>query len=78
MGTRSLAGITTVNGDVITVETRNGALVDVDATEAVESYQSVVLLVDEAVRMLGSYNASNVFQATVITRAKASLWPPDR
>ena len=72
--------ITTINGDLITVETRNGALVDVDATEAVESYQSVVLLVDKTVRMLGSYNASNVFQATVITRAKASakLWPPDR
>jgi hypothetical protein len=72
--------ISAVNGDMLTVITRTGALVDVDATEAVQAYQSVVLLVDESVRMLGSYNTSNVFQATVITRAKSSprLWPPDR
>jgi len=72
--------ITTVNGDMLTVATRKGALVNVDATEAVQTYQSIVLLVDEPVRMLGSYNATNIFQATVITRAKASsrLWPPDR
>jgi hypothetical protein len=72
--------ISTVDGDMLTVATRTGALVNVDATEAVQAYQSVVLLVDEPVRMFGSYNAANVFQATVITRAKASprLWPPDR
>jgi hypothetical protein len=72
--------ISTVNGDIITVVTRNGALVDVDATEAVQAYQSVVLLVDESVRMLGSYDTANVFHATVITREKASskLWPSDR
>jgi hypothetical protein len=72
--------ITAVNGDMLTVATRTGALVNVDATEAVQTYQSIVLLVDEPVRMLGSYNAADVFRATVITRAKASsiLWPPDR
>jgi hypothetical protein len=72
--------IRTVNGNTITVATRTKALVDVDATEAVEAYQSVGLLVDEPVRMLGSYDTSSVFHATVITRAKASpgLWPPDR
>ena len=72
--------ISSVHGNSISVATRSGALVDVDATEALDSYQSVVLLVGEPVRMLGTYNASNVFQAAAITRAKASaqLWPPDR
>jgi hypothetical protein len=79
-GHEIFGSISTVNGDMITVATRKGTLVNVDATEAVQAYQSVVLLVDEPVRMLGSYNSANVFQATVITRAKASpkLWPSDR
>jgi hypothetical protein len=65
--------ITTVNGDMLTVATRTGALINVDATEAVQTYQRIVLLVDEPVRMLGSYNAANVSQATVITRATSVL-----
>ena len=80
MVTRSSVKSTPINGNMITVATHKGALINVDATNAVQTYQSVVLLVGEAVRMLGSYNAASVFQATVITRAKASpkLWPPDQ
>jgi hypothetical protein len=72
--------ISSVDGNMITVVTRKGALINVDATQAVQTYQSVVLLNGEAVRMLGSYNAANVFEATVITHAKLSpkLWLPDR
>ena len=72
--------ITTVNGDLLTITTRTGALVNVDATQAVQAYASVGLLVGEPVRILGSYNTSNVLQAASIARAKPSpnLWPPDR
>jgi len=72
--------ISTVKGDMITIVTRNGAQIEVDATEAVQAYQSVVLLVDEPVRIIGSFDSSNLLHATVITRGKQShkLWPPDR
>jgi hypothetical protein len=72
--------ISTVNGDVISIVTRNGTQIDVDATEAVQAYQSVTLLVDEPVRIIGRFDSSNLLHATVITRAKQSreLWPSDR
>jgi hypothetical protein len=72
--------ISTVNGDIISIVTRNGTQIDVDATEAVQAYQSVTLLVDEPVRIIGSFDSSNLLHATVITRAKQShrLWPSDR
>jgi hypothetical protein len=72
--------ITTVNADILTIKTRAGALVNVDATQAVQAYASIVLLVGEPVRILGSYNTSNLLQAASIARAKPSpaLWPPDR
>ena len=72
--------IKSVDGNMITIATRKGAPIDVDATQAVQDHQSVVLLRGEAVRILGSYNAANIFEATTITRAKRSpkLWPPDR
>jgi hypothetical protein len=72
--------ISSINGNALTITTRSGAVLKVDATKAVQTYQSIVLLVDESVGILGSFDTSNVLQATVITRAKASpkLWPPDR
>ena len=72
--------ISSINGDRLTIATRSGGVVNVNATQAVQNYQSVVLLVDEAVRILGSFDPLNVLQATVITRVKPSpaLWPPDR
>jgi hypothetical protein len=72
--------ITTVNADLFTIKTRTGALVNVDATQAVQEYASVLLLVGEPVRILGSYNTSDVLQATSVARAKPSpaLWPPDQ
>jgi hypothetical protein len=72
--------INNINGDMFTLTIRKGDIINVDATQAMQEYQSVVLLVGEAVRIIGSFDSSNVLQATVITRAKASprLWPPDR
>jgi hypothetical protein len=72
--------ISSINGDRLTIATRSGAVVNVNATQALQDYQSVVLLVDEAVRVLGSFDSFNVLHATVITRVKLSpaLWPPDR
>jgi hypothetical protein len=72
--------INNINGDMFTLTIRKGDIINVDATQAMQEYQSVVLLVGEAVRIIGTFDSSNVLQATVITRAKASprLWPPDR
>ncbi len=72
--------IKTIDGGLLIILTRTGAPIEVDATEAVQAYQSVVLSVGERVRILGAYDTANVFHATAITRAKESstLWPPDR
>jgi hypothetical protein len=72
--------INIINGDMFTLTIRKGDVINVDATQAMQEYQSVILLVGEAVRIIGTFDSSNVLQATVITRAKASprLWPPDR
>jgi hypothetical protein len=72
--------IQAINGEMLTLRTRGGAAVTVDTTEAQDSYQSVVLLNGEAVRVLGDFDASNVLHATAITHAKESpaLWAPDR
>jgi hypothetical protein len=72
--------IRSINGDSLTIATRSGGIINVNATLALQNYESVVLLADEAVRILGSFDGSNVLQATSITRVKPSsaLWPPDR
>jgi hypothetical protein len=52
--------ISTVNGDTLAVANPSGALVNVDATEAVEAHQSAVLSADEPVRIIGSYDTSSI------------------
>ena len=74
------ATIKTVAGDNLSVATRTGKLIHVDATAAIEAKLSVVLLADEPVRILGSYDNAGVLRATSIAHAKPSPkgWPADR
>jgi len=55
-GHEIVGSISSINGDRLTIATRSGAVVNVNATQARQNYQSVVLLVDEAVRVLGSFD----------------------
>ncbi len=79
-GHEIFATIKTVAGHNLTVATRTGKLIHVDATAAIEAKLSVVLLVDEPVRILGSYDNAGVLRATSIAHAKPSPkgWPADR
>jgi len=72
--------ITTVAGGNITLATRTGKLVRVDAAGAVHKYRSVVLLIGEPVTVFGSYASSGVLNATRVLHAKPSPkgWPADR
>jgi outer membrane protein assembly factor BamB len=72
--------IKTIVGGNITLTTRSGKFVRVDAAGAVRRHQSVVLLVDEPVTVFGDYDDAGVLQATSVLHAKPSPlgWPPDR
>jgi hypothetical protein len=71
--------ITALDGASLTIETRTGTFVPVDATAAIASDQSINLKVDKPVRVVGDFNTSGVLLATAITHAKNSSesWPPD-
>jgi hypothetical protein len=79
-GHEIFATIKTVAGSNLTVATRTGKLLRVDAAKAIEARQRIVLLVDEPVRVLGSYDSAGILRATSITHAKPSPkgWPADR
>jgi hypothetical protein len=74
------ATIKTVAGANITLVTRTGKMLHVDAAAAIAAKQSVVLLVDEAVRVLGSYDSAGALRATSIAHANSTPkgWPDDR
>jgi Domain of unknown function (DUF5666) len=71
--------ITALNSPSLTVETRTGARVTVDASAAIAADQSIELSLDKNVLVVGDYNQSMVLLATSITRAKnnPNVWPPD-
>jgi hypothetical protein len=79
-GHEIFATIKTVAGANVTVATRTGKLVRVDAAKAMQAKQSVVLLVGEPVRVLGSYDNAGILRATSIAHAKPAPqgWPADR
>ncbi len=74
------ATIKSVAGANVTVATRTGKLIRVDAAMAITAKQTVVLLVDEPVRLLGSFDSAGILGATSIAHAKPSPkgWPADR
>jgi hypothetical protein len=72
--------ITSVDGTSLTIETRTGTFLSVDASTAIANDQSINNLKDnKPVRVVGDFNSSGVLVATAITRAKNSpdSWPPD-
>jgi Domain of unknown function (DUF5666) len=72
--------IRAIDGNVLTVQTRTGQTVRVDASEALAHEQSTVLLVGRPVDVRGTYDANRVLHAQVIVRAKSTpaVWRPDR
>jgi hypothetical protein len=68
------------NASQLTVRTRAGKIVHVDASEAIHRERSVLLLINEAFSVQGKYDSTGVLHATAIVRAKPSsgTWPPDR
>jgi hypothetical protein len=71
-GHEIFATIKTVARGNLTVATRTGKLLHIDAAKAIQAKQSVVLLVDEPVQVLGSYDDAGILRATSIAHAKPS------
>lgn len=71
--------ISSVNGSQLTVQTRTGSFVQVDASAAIQNDLCVDLQPGGAVDVQGTYDASGVLLASSIQRAKDSpaLWPSD-
>jgi hypothetical protein len=68
------------NGTQITIQTRTGHVIQIDATAAIEARRANISSVGGAVRVQGAYDANGVLRATVIQREKdaAALWVADR
>ena len=78
---RDVFGIVqTINGSQLTIQTRNGQSVPVDATTAMQAHLSVVPVVGHAVEVRGTADASGLIHAETILHAKDSpaLWAADR
>jgi hypothetical protein len=72
--------IVSVNGAALTVETRKGRSVSIDAADAQQARQSVALFPGQAITASGAYDAQGTLRARSIVRAKPSraLWQPDQ
>jgi Bacterial Ig-like domain (group 3)/FG-GAP-like repeat/FG-GAP repeat len=68
-----------INASHVTIKTRKGRLLNVDASVAIQNEQCIGLEVGEHVDVQGAIDANGVFQANTIQRAKDSdqLWPKD-
>jgi hypothetical protein len=68
------------DGSQLTVQTRTGRLVQVDASPAIQTNRVNIPPVGHAVNVQGTYDAKGVLQASMIQRAKDSSvgWPADR
>ncbi|HLJ27648.1 MAG TPA: DUF5666 domain-containing protein [Candidatus Angelobacter sp.] len=71
--------ISSVNGSQVTVQTRTGSLLQVDASLAIQNDQCIGLEVGAAVDVQGTFDANGTLLANSIQRAKDSpaLWPSD-
>jgi hypothetical protein len=72
--------IQSVKGTTFTLQTRSGALVQVDAKPAAEAQRAVNLLVGHAIVATGSVDKKGVLHAEIVQKAKDSpaVWPADR
>ena len=64
----------------MTLRTRTGATITVDATPAIAAHNSAVPVAGRAFLVRGTTDSSGILHASSILRAKPSpaLWPPDR
>jgi hypothetical protein len=72
--------VESVKGTTFTLQTRSGALVQVDAKPAGEAQRAVNLLVGHAIVATGTVDKKGVLHAEIVQKAKDSpaVWPPDR
>jgi hypothetical protein len=72
--------IQSVKGTIVTLQTRSGALVQVDAKPAIAAERSVTLIVGHAIDVKGTVDKAGVFHAEILQKAKDSptIWPADR
>jgi hypothetical protein len=71
--------ISSISGSQLTVQTRTGSLLTVDATPAIQNDLCIGLEVGGAVDVQGTFATNGVLQAGSIQRAKDSpdFWPAD-
>jgi hypothetical protein len=71
--------VVSIEGDIVTLQLRNGKTLPVDLTEALYNSESVVPVVGKAVVVTGKFAASGVLHAHAMLRAKraSKLWKPD-
>jgi hypothetical protein len=69
-----------VDGSRLTLRTRAGKFIQVDASAALKNERSEDLIVGRPFNVRGKYDGAGVLHAAIIVRAKpsASTWPPDR
>jgi hypothetical protein len=68
------------NGTQLTIQTRTGRVIQIDATAAIEARRANISAVGGAVKVQGAFDATGVLKATVIQREKdaAAQWVADR
>jgi hypothetical protein len=79
--TRDIYGkIQSVKGTMVTLQTRTGTLVQVDAKPAIAAERSVTLIVGSAIEVKGTVDKAGVLHAEILQKAKDSptIWPADR
>src|SRR6516164_9287566 len=77
---RKVSGwIDQINGTQLVLRKRNGDHVTIDAKPAEAAFQSVPIVMEDAITAEGYYDAQGVLHAQTIVRAKDNrkLWPPD-
>jgi hypothetical protein len=69
-----------IKESTLSIKTRSGKTVMIDATKAAQEQRSAVLAIGKAFSVQGTYDANGKLLATIILRAKpsAGAWPPDR
>jgi hypothetical protein len=69
-----------INGAKFSLETRNGRIVQVDASAAIHAERSAILYEGVAVSAEGTLDKKGVLQAENINRIKSArvMWPEDR
>lgn len=80
-GAHQISGtVTKLAGTHLTIQTRDGKLLEVDATRARNSFRYPPLTAGSKITAAGSYNSSDVLEAELVFRAKRApmTWPPDR